>query len=55
MHRRTLIGAAALLATTCLPVVAMADYPERDIRVVVPWGAGDERQTGWLHAGRADL
>ena len=40
MHRRTLIGAAALLATTCLPVVAMADYPERDIRVVVPWGAG---------------
>lgn len=40
MHRRTLIGAAALLATTCLPLAAQADFPERDIRVVVPWGAG---------------
>lgn len=40
MHRFTLIGAAALLATTCLPLAAQADYPERDIRVVVPWGAG---------------
>lgn len=40
MKRRTLIGAAALLATTCLPLAAQADYPERDIRVVVPWGAG---------------
>ncbi|MGR3393519.1 Bug family tripartite tricarboxylate transporter substrate binding protein [Pseudooceanicola nanhaiensis] len=40
MHRRTLIGAAALLASAALPLAALADFPERDIRVVVPWGAG---------------
>ena len=40
MRRRSLFGAAAILATTLLPLSAFAEYPENDIRVVVPWGAG---------------
>lgn len=40
MHRRNLIAAAALAATALVPVAALAEYPERDIRVIVPWGAG---------------
>lgn len=40
MHRRNLIVAAALAATALVPVAAFAEYPERDIRVIVPWGAG---------------
>lgn len=38
MKRRTLIGLA--LAAAALPTLAMAEFPERDIRVIVPWGAG---------------
>ncbi|MBO0347483.1 Bug family tripartite tricarboxylate transporter substrate binding protein [Roseibium limicola] len=38
--KRTLIGAAALIATALVPLTAMAEYPERDVRMVVPWGAG---------------
>ncbi|WP_118138231.1 tripartite tricarboxylate transporter substrate binding protein [Oceanicella sp. SM1341] len=40
MNRRTLLGVAALLASAALPFAALAEYPDRDIRVVVPWGAG---------------
>ncbi len=40
MLRRNLFIAAALTATTLIPVAALAEYPERDIRVIVPWGAG---------------
>lgn len=40
MHRRNLIAVAALAATALVPVAALAEYPERDIRVIVPWGAG---------------
>lgn len=38
MKRRTLLVAAAALALS--PTLALADFPERDIRVIVPWGAG---------------
>lgn len=40
MHRKALFGAAAILIGTLAPIAAIADFPERDIRVVVPWGAG---------------
>ncbi|MGY3439780.1 MULTISPECIES: Bug family tripartite tricarboxylate transporter substrate binding protein [unclassified Marinovum] len=41
MHRRTLLTAAAALATVLTPLAATAaDFPSRDIRVIVPWGAG---------------
>lgn len=38
--KRTLIGAVATLTTALVPLAALADYPERDVRMVVPWGAG---------------
>lgn len=41
MLRRTFLGTAAALATVLTPMVAgAADFPSRDIRVIVPWGAG---------------
>lgn len=41
MLRRTFLGTAAALATVLTPMVAgAADFPTRDIRVIVPWGAG---------------
>lgn len=40
MHRKALLGAAAILIGSLAPIAATADFPERDIRVVVPWGAG---------------
>ncbi|MGI3170862.1 Bug family tripartite tricarboxylate transporter substrate binding protein [Pseudooceanicola sp. C21-150M6] len=40
MKRRQFLAAVALATTALAPVAALADYPERDIRVVVPWGAG---------------
>lgn len=41
MLRRTFLGTAAALATVLVPLTAIAaDFPTRDIRVVVPWGAG---------------
>lgn len=40
MHRKALFGAAAILIGSLAPIAATADFPERDIRVVVPWGAG---------------
>ncbi|SIS51776.1 Bug family tripartite tricarboxylate transporter substrate binding protein [Paracoccus saliphilus] len=40
MHRKALLGAAAILIGSLTPIAATADFPERDIRVVVPWGAG---------------
>lgn len=39
MIRRTFLG-AAVAVTALLPIAALADYPERDIRMIVPWGAG---------------
>lgn len=39
--KRTLVTVAALAcAAFAMPLAAQAQYPERDIRVVVPWGAG---------------
>ncbi|KMK68955.1 tripartite tricarboxylate transporter substrate binding protein [Puniceibacterium sp. IMCC21224] len=40
MHRRTLFTVAALAASTLVPMAALAEFPENDIRVIVPWGAG---------------
>ncbi len=40
MKRRTFMGTVAAAMTVLTPMAALADYPERDIRVVVPWGAG---------------
>tara|TARA_R110000737_G_scaffold265704_1_gene273427 strand:+ start:1347 stop:2327 length:981 start_codon:yes stop_codon:yes gene_type:complete len=41
MLRRTFLGTAAALATVLTPLAAVAaDFPSRDIRVIVPWGAG---------------
>jgi len=40
MTKRTIFGLLAAAAATLAPVAALAEYPERDIRVVVPWGAG---------------
>ncbi|KAA2315005.1 tripartite tricarboxylate transporter substrate binding protein [Pseudooceanicola sediminis] len=41
MLRRTFLGTAAALATVLAPMGALAaDFPSRDIRVIVPWGAG---------------
>lgn len=40
MNRRTVLCAATALAAVFGPASAWADYPERDIRVIVPWGAG---------------
>ena len=34
------IGAIAAITTALAPVAALAEYPERDVRMVVPWGAG---------------
>ncbi|WP_174804473.1 Bug family tripartite tricarboxylate transporter substrate binding protein [Martelella limonii] len=38
--KRSFIGALAAIATALVPVAALAEYPERDVRMVVPWGAG---------------
>ena len=40
MNRRKVLCAATALAAVLGPVSAWAEYPERDIRVIVPWGAG---------------
>ena len=37
-YRATIVAAGIL--TFGLSAAARAEYPERDIRVVVPWGAG---------------
>ncbi|MCA0964158.1 Bug family tripartite tricarboxylate transporter substrate binding protein [Salipiger bermudensis] len=37
---RSFIGALAAITTALVPVAALAEYPERDVRMVVPWGAG---------------
>ncbi|MCT4373446.1 tripartite tricarboxylate transporter substrate binding protein [Yangia mangrovi] len=38
--KRTFIGAVAALTTALVPLAALAEFPERDVRMVVPWGAG---------------
>ncbi|WP_353475594.1 tripartite tricarboxylate transporter substrate binding protein (plasmid) [Salipiger sp. H15] len=38
--KRTLIGAVAAITSALVPLAALAEYPERDVRMVVPWGAG---------------
>lgn len=42
MHKNkmTLLTLAGAVALSSLSGAALADYPERDIRVIVPWGAG---------------
>ncbi len=41
MLKRTFLGTAAALIALAAPITAFAnDYPTRDIRVIVPWGAG---------------
>jgi tripartite-type tricarboxylate transporter receptor subunit TctC len=40
MQRRTILALAAALAAFAAPAAAQTDYPQRDIRVIVPWGAG---------------
>ncbi|TJZ90617.1 tripartite tricarboxylate transporter substrate binding protein [Paracoccus gahaiensis] len=40
MNSATLMALAASCAVMATPLAALADYPEQDIRVVVPWGAG---------------
>lgn len=40
MYRRNLLAVATLAAVVLAPAAAVAEYPERDIRVIVPWGAG---------------
>ncbi|GGG72291.1 ABC transporter substrate-binding protein [Salipiger pallidus] len=37
---RSFIGALAAITTALVPVAALAEFPERDVRMVVPWGAG---------------
>jgi tripartite-type tricarboxylate transporter receptor subunit TctC len=38
--KRNFIGTIAAITTALVPLAAMAEYPERDVRMVVPWGAG---------------
>lgn len=40
MKHSTFMAAAVACAAIAAPAIALAEYPERDIRVVVPWGAG---------------
>ncbi|MBB4121126.1 Bug family tripartite tricarboxylate transporter substrate binding protein [Martelella radicis] len=40
MTRLQLLGSVAVLAALLSPVGALAEYPDRDVRVIVPWGAG---------------
>lgn len=40
MYRKLLTLLAAGAMGALMPSMALADYPEKDIRVIVPWGAG---------------
>ncbi len=40
MYIRVLFTMATLATTALVPMAALAEYPENDVRVVVPWGAG---------------
>ncbi len=40
MKRKTLFAVAALLVGAWLPAVAQQDYPNRAIKIIVPWPAG---------------
>lgn len=40
MKSRTTLFLTTALAAAALPASAQSDYPERDVRVIVPWGAG---------------
>ena len=39
-NKKSIITLAGAVALTSLSGAVLADYPERDIRVIVPWGAG---------------
>lgn len=39
-NNKSMLTLAAAVALSSLSGAALADYPERDIRVIVPWGAG---------------
>lgn len=38
--KRFHLGALAAITTALVPLAALAEYPERDVRMIVPWGAG---------------
>jgi tripartite-type tricarboxylate transporter receptor subunit TctC len=40
--KKTLTTLSAALTLTCVSGVALADYPEKPINVIVPWGAGGD-------------
>src|SRR5690606_27961195 len=40
--KKSLISVAAALAATVAAAPAMADYPNKPINVIVPWGAGGD-------------
>ena len=40
MFKTLLLGSAFVAASVALPMAAMAEYPDRDVRVINPWGAG---------------
>lgn len=39
-NKKSIMTLAGAIALTSLSGAVLADYPERDIRVIVPWGAG---------------
>lgn len=39
-HKKSLLTLAGAVALSSISGAVLADYPERDIRVIVPWGAG---------------
>lgn len=39
-NKKSILTLAGAIALTSMTGAALADYPERDIRVIVPWGAG---------------
>ena len=40
MFSKLFLGAALVAASLLAPVSAMAEYPDRDVRLINPWGAG---------------
>ncbi len=40
MYKKSMLTLAGAIALSSMSGAVLADYPERDIRVIVPWGAG---------------
>lgn len=56
--KKSLISVAAALAATVAAAPAMADYPNKPINVIVPWGAGGDSDLTtrlWADAVEEDL